>query len=201
MSEQFKASSESMNNAENLNLSDKIWNFAEKNKLSLESIHTLKKLFQNEITQGQLSELSLSKLKENIQSSLNNKDKIIFSEISDDNFSKFANEVFALRELIANETNSLKNDVEWNAFSEIVSNWQTIDAEVILSTARCNNARFQTKDPLTHHTDWCLVWTTQSVITVWKITWEVCIDIIKTPYHAYKLITDENYTTNAFKNI
>lgn len=184
-------------NKTNENISSVEQKFIENYNISL---NTLKKLKDFVAEKKSLNILSNSQdelinLKDFIQASeISDAEKISLNSISDDSFKEFANEVFIQLEISKNKLSQLDSYIHWEQNKQILST----ENNGYISNARFARACNPTKPH--HHLDGCLAGITQSAVAISTVTWELLMDMIKTPYHTYELISWKA-NTDAFKEV
>lgn len=195
MSEQFKTSSENLNQNQEIPqeqiISSKINNIWEKSAENIEkkiklSYEWLKELITF-ITQKENEKIKVS-LEETLAG-------INFSETDKKELNTLKEIDFqSLKEWIVSNNSIAENIKETYTY--------TLDKHVqdIFSDSRRNNAIHNTSNNLSHHIDGCIVWATQSIVVLWKITIEIVTDTLKFPYHC-GLLLSWKAKTDAFENI
>ena len=161
--------------------------FAETYNISLNTIQELSKFIHEKKYWNILdsSQEHLRKLQDFIDSSqLSEQEKNVLSNIPNDSFSDFAEQVFLLREEISKQKNELKESIVWWEQEDFISCKMPLG----ISKARYIRACNPTKPH--HHLDSCIVWIYQLSYSTVKLAWSLCIDLWKAcTTDAYDLIT------------
>ena len=198
MSRQTPTFPERWENNENLNNTESQLSKFEKNILDKYHIlsSTLREL--TEFITIKKSQEKLVNLRDFIQNSnISESEKDSLNKVSEDSFQEFAHDVFSQLELSKNRLSQLDSYIHWEKNEHIASSKNN---SLFISDARYTRACNPTKPH--HHVDGCIAGISHSVWVFTKETIGLLIDTGKAfTIDGYRVLTDDDYSTNAFKNI
>jgi hypothetical protein len=194
MSEQYKTSSDNIQNLEHTNVSDSLWDLKKDLETQYNTSPELLEKVQNLIRQN--TSIELADLKSTIeQSDFNEQEKQSFSEIPDISLQNFMNEVLKYREIVTVQLDSLNNDVRQSEQNNDILS--SCNIPTWISKARYIRALNPTKPH--HHLDGCIVWLRQTINTSIRFTWELIVDTIKLPRDISRALFSDEYTIKDYQ--